>query len=135
MRIGLAVHDGRLSPVLDVSQRLLVVDVDGPTERSRQEIPLARVSLTARVRDLQASGVAVLICGAVSWPLEAALVSAGIRVIPQICGPVDEVLGAFVGGQLTGTAYLMPGCCGRRRQHRGGPGGRRGRFGARATES
>lgn len=134
MRIGLAIFEGRVSPVLDVSRRLLIVDAEGKTEVGRHDLHLEDTSLAARTTCICGTGVNVLICGAVSWPLEAALVSRGIRVIPQVCGPVDEVLGAFLAGRLTGAAYLMPGCCGRRR-HRGGRGGRRGRFGARAREA
>jgi predicted Fe-Mo cluster-binding NifX family protein len=119
MRIGVAVHEGRVSPVLDVAQRLLVIDVDGHAELVRQEVPLAGAPLTGRVREIQRSGAAVLICGAVSWPLEAALASAGIRVVPRVCGPVNEVLAAFLAGRLAGPEYLMPGCCRRRARHRG----------------
>jgi predicted Fe-Mo cluster-binding NifX family protein len=68
--------------------------------------------------------VDALICGAISWPLELALTSAGIEVIAQTCGDVDEVLEAFLAGQLEQEKFLMPGCCGRRRRFRKG---RRGR--------
>lgn len=119
MRIGVAVHEGRVSPVLDVARRLLVIDADSQSVRGRQELPLADAALAARVRCIRTAGVAVLICGAVSWPLENALSAAGIRVLPQVCGPVEEVVSAYLAGQLDGPAFLMPGCCGRRARHRG----------------
>jgi predicted Fe-Mo cluster-binding NifX family protein len=65
----------------------------------------------------------VLICGAISRPLEAMLLSAGVEVIPQTCGPVEEVLKAFMSGKLTEKAFLMPGCCGRRRRFHDGRSG------------
>ena len=46
------------------------------------------------------------------------LVSKGMEVIPHACGPVEDVLRAYVSGQLTDEAFLMPGCCGRRRRLR-----------------
>lgn len=134
MRLGIATHDGRVSPVLDVAQRLLVVDAGGDAAVTPREVSLPGGSLARRVEHIRAAGVDVLICGAVSWPLEAALAAAGVRVVPQVCGDVDDVLHAYLTGRLTHTAFLMPGCCGRRR-HRGGRGGGRGGFGARAHEA
>jgi predicted Fe-Mo cluster-binding NifX family protein len=129
MRIGLAAHEGRVSPVLDVAQRLLVVDVNGQAENGRQDLALTSSSLATRVRDIQHAAVDVLICGAVSQPLEAVLSAAGIRVLSRICGPIENVLSAFLADGLSDGAYLMPGCCGRGRQRRGGCGGGRRHMG------
>ena len=129
MRIGLAAHDGRVSPVLDVAQRMLVLDVNGQVETGRQEFALTSAQLTTRVRDIQHAGVDVLICGAVSQPLEAALSAAGIRVVSRICGPIENVFRAFLADGLADTTYLMPGCCGQGRRRHGRCGG-----GRRVTE-
>ena len=115
MRVAIAAHDDRVSPVFDVARRLIVVDAEDSQTAVRSELPLDGTSLPARVRELQTAGVHVLICGAISRPLEAALIAAGIQVIPQICGPTDDVLTAFFSKQLSGERYLMPGCCGKRR--------------------
>ena len=48
-------------------------------------------------------------------PLELALASAGIEIIPQTCGEIEEVLDAYLAGRLRQGEFLMPGCCGRRR--------------------
>lgn len=120
MKVAIPTWDGRVSPVFDVAKRLLVVDVERDTEVGRSEVDLKEMRLAARVKRMTALGVHVLICGAISWPLEAMLTSAGARVIPQTCGPVDDVLRAFLAGQLASGAFLMPGCCGRRRRFRGG---------------
>lgn len=120
MKVALPTWDGRVSPVFDVAKRLLVVDVERGTEISRSEVDLEETRLAARASRVTALGVHVLICGAISWPLEAMLTSAGVRVIPQTCGPVDDVLRAFLEGQLASEAFLMPGCCGRRGRFRGG---------------
>lgn len=115
----MAAHDGRVSPVLDVAQRLLVIEVDGRTEVARRELALTNSMLATRVRAIQNSGAEVLICGAVSQSLEAAILAVGIRVIARVCGPIDEVLNAFLSDGLSDGVYLMPGCCGRGRQRRG----------------
>lgn len=124
MKLGIATWEDRVSPVLDVAKHLLVVDAEAGEVLSRREVDIEETSLIARARRISEFGVGLVICGAVSWPLEEALVSAGVRVIPQTCGPVEDVLRAFLSGQLTDTAFLMPGCWGHRRRmpgwrHRG----------------
>jgi len=69
--------------------------------------------------------MSVLICGALSQALEALLLAAGLQVVPNTCGPVEEVANAYLSGRLTEGAFLMPGCCRRRRRvRRGRPSGR-----------
>jgi predicted Fe-Mo cluster-binding NifX family protein len=106
--------------VLDVARHLVVVDVEGNAEVGRREAELAQAQLGARAEQIRGLGVEILICGAVSRPLEAMLVSAGVRVIPHTCGRVEHVLQAFLAGQLPNEAFLMPGCCGPRLRFRGG---------------
>ena len=125
MKVAIPHWQGRVSPVLDVAGRFLLVDLDEGREVSRQDGSLAASGPLERARELRQAGTQVLICGAVSRPLELALEAAGVQVIPHTCGQLEEVLAAFVSGQLNQEAFLMPGCCGRRRQfqagrHRGG---------------
>ncbi|MBU0639232.1 MAG: dinitrogenase iron-molybdenum cofactor biosynthesis protein [Planctomycetes bacterium] len=128
MNVGIPTWNGRVSPVLDVAKRLVLAAIEGNAVVGRREVDLEEGSLGAKVRQIRDLGVQTLICGAVSWPLEAALLSTGVRVLPQTCGPVEDVLRAFASGRLTDETYRMPGCCGRRRRarRRGG----RGRLGS-----
>jgi predicted Fe-Mo cluster-binding NifX family protein len=113
--------------VFDVARRLLAVDLDDGREVARSEHDLTHADPVRKTADVAALGVDVLVCGAISRPLEAMLSAAGVRVIPQVCGLVEPVLAAYASGRLTEEAFLMPGCCGRRR----GRHGRRGRGGPR----
>jgi predicted Fe-Mo cluster-binding NifX family protein len=132
MNVAIPMLEDRVSPVFDVARMIVLVELDGGREARRQMVPLRSQDVLRRVGELSQHGVQVLICGAVSRPLEAALSAAGIRVIPQTCGPVEEVLGAFVAGRLDDPVFLMPGCCGRRRHGWGGGGrGQRGSGGGR----
>jgi predicted Fe-Mo cluster-binding NifX family protein len=128
VKVAIPTWNGRVSPVLDVARHLLVVDVETNAEVARREVGLDETHLAVRSKRICELGVEVLICGALSRPLEAMLTSAGMRLIPQTCGPVEDVLQAFLAGQLASEAFLMPGCCGRRRRFRGGrrQGGPRG---------
>ena len=126
MRVAISTWEGWVSPVLDVARNLLVVDFDAGVEQERRQESLAEVGVPARVGRFKALSVDVVICGAVSWPLEQALASSGIQVIPHVCGNVDEVLRAYLTKRLQDRTFLMPGCRGRRRRGRCGQGGRRG---------
>jgi predicted Fe-Mo cluster-binding NifX family protein len=118
MKIAIPTWDGNISPVFDVARHLLVVNIKGGFEISRQNEAIPEMEVAHRARHIAGLGVDVLICGAISWPLERMLVSEGMRLIPQTCGSVEDVLRAFLSGQLTGQAFLMPGCCGRHQRRR-----------------
>jgi predicted Fe-Mo cluster-binding NifX family protein len=121
MRIAIPQWQGRVSPVFDVAENLLLVEVAGTHEIGRQEVAMTAVDPTKRAQQVAHLPADVLICGAISWPLELALRSAGVGVISQICGQVDEVMRSFLLGELANDAFRMPGCCGRHR-FRGGRG-------------
>ena len=119
MKVAMPTWSDRVSPVFDVAKRLLVVMLKDGREASREEAAIEEPQFAARVGRITQLGVDVLICGAISMPLEAMLVSAGVRVIPHTCGTVEDIVLAFASGQLTDETFLMPGCCGRRRRFRG----------------
>jgi predicted Fe-Mo cluster-binding NifX family protein len=125
MRIAIPHWQGRVSPVFDVATNLLLVDLEDGRAVRREERTLPRSDPHARAAGFLGLGAGVLICGAISAPLEARLVSAGVRVIGFTCGTVEEVLNAFLSGQLPGRAFVMPGCHGWRRRQGGAfmPGG------------
>lgn len=133
MKVAIPTWDDRISPVFDAAKHLLVVDFQDDVETARSETLIEGTGLPGRAKRLADLGVSVLICGAISLPLEQMLSSAGVKVIPHTCGPTEEVLRAFVAGKLTERAFLMPGCCRRRRRFagsgRGGGGNARGRGG------
>ncbi len=122
MRTAIPISDGRISPVFDVARRLLLVDIENEREVRRTEEALEEPELAARARRVAELGADTLVCGAISRPLESMLLSTGVEVIPQTCGPVEDVLRAFISGQLTEQAFVIPGCCGHRRRLRGGGG-------------
>ena len=119
MKLSVPVCDGRVSPVFDVATRLLVVGVEDSGVVSRQEVSIPEVDPVRRARHVAGLGVNVLICGGISRPLEMMLVSTGVKVIPETCGPVEEVVRSFVSGEFTDRSFLMPGCC-RRKRYRAG---------------
>lgn len=73
---------------------------------------------------LAEQGVTTLVCGAVSRPLQERLSAVGIKVVPFVAGDLRQVIQASFDGSLNGSAFTMPGCCGRRRGRRGAARGR-----------
>jgi predicted Fe-Mo cluster-binding NifX family protein len=119
MKVAIPDWHGRISPVFDVAACLLVADVENGEIVSRRNFSLSTDSFPDRIREVSSLGVDVLICGAVSHPLECGLTQKGVQVISQICGQVEQVLEAFVTDCLDQQMFFMPGCRGQRRR-RGG---------------
>jgi predicted Fe-Mo cluster-binding NifX family protein len=116
MRIAVPHWQGRVSPVFDSAGNVLVIDIEGGQELQRVERQLTRTDTLGRAGEFLKLGADVLICGAISAPLEAALVCSNIRVIGFVCGSIGEVLGAYLNGQLANPAFGMPGVSSRRRR-------------------
>ncbi len=110
MRVAIPTWQGGVSPVLDVARNLVLVDIEAGAEHGRREVALNEASVSARAARLASLAPDVLICGAVSRPLEQALLSSGIRVVAQVCGAADEVLAAYLAGRLSDAVFRMPGC-------------------------
>jgi len=129
-RIALPVRDGRLSPVFDTAQRMLMVDVSGGAVQTRSETSLPEQSPRARADRLSSERVNVLLCGAISRSLMALLSARNVRVVPMVVGELEDVLAAYLGGRIPASEFMMPGGCRRcygqpsrhrQRQRRTGP--------------
>jgi predicted Fe-Mo cluster-binding NifX family protein len=115
MRIAIPLWQGRVSPVFDEANRILLVEILERQERHRQEETLTARNPFERAQLLPKLGVDLLICGMISQTQQTALNSTGIRIIPCICGAIEEVIAAFLDGRLENGALLMPGCRRRKR--------------------
>jgi predicted Fe-Mo cluster-binding NifX family protein len=123
MRIAIAHWQGRVSPVFDVSDRLLLIDIENGREHRQEEINLDARDPFERAKQVSRLAADVLLCGAISHALETALVGLGVQVVGYIRGNLEAVIAAFVHGQLTDSRFRMPGY--RRKHHN--PRHRRGR--------
>ncbi|RLC27540.1 MAG: hypothetical protein DRH56_02425 [Deltaproteobacteria bacterium] len=117
MNVAIPVWEGRVSPVFDTASRLLVFEVEDRLERARFETRLQPDQDLARrcqfMRDME---IDTLICGAVSGYFHRMLKASGIRVIPWISGSLEEVLEAYLAGDLFQARFLMPGCARKKRR-------------------
>ena len=123
MRVAIPVWRGRVSPVLDVAEKVLLVEVDTGHEVSRNLERFDSCLLPQRARRFSELGVDVVICGAISQPLADMLLASEIRVFPCIIGDVEDVLKSYLDDGVTDPSFFMPGYA--------GPSGRRRRYGRR----
>lgn len=120
MKLAVAVWNDQLSPMLDAATTLAVFEVEEGQVVNRLEFSLDGSSPVHRAASIIETGARVLICGAVSNPLAFQLQNRGIELVPWITGTVDEVMDAYLSGNLPAQQFTMPGC-------RRGRGGRRQR--------
>lgn len=131
-KIAIPVWQGSVSTVFDFAAQLLLVGIENGKEANRSEVALESQSLPQRAGQLKSLGVDVLVCGAISRALANMVTASGIQVLPYVTGRVDDVLQAYITGQLIQPQFTMPGCwpgarrgfgrCGQGRRWRGGRG-------------
>jgi len=121
MLTAIPIWQGRVSPVLDVAQRFLLVDPDEGEEMARDAVHFESSSQTLRVQQLLSLGVEKIVCGAVSKSLSLLLASNRMEIVAGICGDVDAVLKALRSGTLDAPEFAMPGGCCRGMDGRGAP--------------
>jgi predicted Fe-Mo cluster-binding NifX family protein len=109
LKIAIPVWNDFVSSVLDFAHSLLLVDIENGHELSRSEVTLIPELPPKRAGRLRNLGANVLICGAISRPLMYMLTASGIEVLPYVTGRVDEVLQAYLTGQLVQPQFAMPG--------------------------
>jgi predicted Fe-Mo cluster-binding NifX family protein len=113
MRLAVPIWDGRVSPVLDVARRVLLVEVIGGEATFQREHVLDHPDPVSALAEL---GVDVLVCGALSHELEERLLATGIEVVAEVRGEVQEVVRAYLDGAPMRRGLAMPGCHTRRRR-------------------
>jgi len=123
MRVAIPAWNGRVSPVFDVAREVRIIDVDaergGLEMRSARRLPPGRAGTT--VADL---GVDMLVCSAISPALEAVLWTAGVEVVVDVCGELEEIVSAIARGDTELASFRSPGSSRRdRTQGDSAPGG------------
>ncbi len=124
MRLALSVFKDCISTVFDAADQFLIVETDGTNNYRRISEKFLATDPTGRAAQLKNQSVDVLICGAISRPMQFAIISQGITVHSFIRGEVNHIIEAYQNNQLGGTAFLLPGC--RRRARGNGFGKERG---------
>jgi len=109
MKIAIPVYNGSVSNVFDFAHRLLLVDIETAKVVEPCEVELKAESLPQRAGRLKNLEVDVLICGAISRALATMITASEIEVLAFVTGRVDDVLEAYLTGQLAKSQFTMPG--------------------------
>jgi len=124
VKAAFASWNDRIAPVFDVAQWIELVETDTGHIINQNKASVAGETPSQKASRLAELEVGILVCGAISRPMQAIITAYGIEVIPFIAGDLQEVIQAWLCGKLTGSdEYLMPGCRwggGRRLQKMGG---------------
>ena len=120
MKVAMPVWNERIAPLFDVCRKVCVAEVDAGRVVAVSEAELRQGEPSGKALQLQELGVSVLICGAISRPVQHMVAARNIQVIPFISGFETEVIQAWLKGSLDDSSYAMPGCCGRRKRCRVG---------------
>jgi predicted Fe-Mo cluster-binding NifX family protein len=110
MKVALTVWENRVSPLFDGACMLLIADIDGCGINKKRLEPIEYKSPYLRVARLDDLGVNILICGGISDFYANHIEARGIKIVPFAAGSVDEVLEAYVNGNIYRKDYRMPGC-------------------------
>ncbi len=109
MKVAIPHWRGRVSPVLDAANRLVLCERTDRGTVVREDILLADTDPGTRVDALHQLGVEKVICGTVSQCLRRALEAAGIQIQANICGDVETVIEACLNDRLADSKFSMPG--------------------------
>lgn len=110
MKVALTVWEDRISPLFDSSRTLLIADIKARGVGEKRLEPFECDSAFSRAEKLDELGVKVLICGGISSFFASLIEAHHIRIIPFAAGAVDEVMEAYVTGNLSNKRFRMPGC-------------------------
>ena len=116
MRIAVPFWDNRISPVFDVAQTLLLLEVRNGKLVEKKSLSIIGMSPPEKVGILKNCGVNRVLCGAISDILLNLLRVNDISVYPWNSGEVNEVIQAALQNRLSEPRFCMPGCCHRRRR-------------------
>ena len=110
MKIALSIFKDSISTVFDAADQILILDTNG---LKRTMVKIGSADPACHATKLKDQGIDVLICGAISRPLQASIAALGITVHPFVRGPVEEIIAAYQNGRLGSVVFAMPGCRGR----------------------
>jgi len=101
MRVSIATCQDRVCPRFDRAVTLIVIDVRGDREASREVLDISAWPAHGRAIRVAQLGVDQLICGAISSFDEAGFEESPVRLVSQVAGPVDAVIRAALSGVIS----------------------------------
>jgi predicted Fe-Mo cluster-binding NifX family protein len=111
VKAAFASWNDRIAPVFDVAQWIQLVETEDGQIINQNRASVAGETPNHKASRLAELEVGILVCGAISRPMQAVIGAYGIEVIPFIAGNLQEVIQAWLCGKLAGSKkFIMPGC-------------------------
>jgi len=112
MKLGVTIlpDSGRISPMLEASERLIVLRCCHGNFSQMAELALPGDEFE-KIECLCQTGIGLLICGAAANDTCVRLNQCGIKVCPFVSGDWNEFLKEFLSNAGHVEKYVMPGCC------------------------
>ncbi|MBW2108354.1 MAG: hypothetical protein JRI36_06800 [Deltaproteobacteria bacterium] len=115
MKAAFSIWNGRIAPVFDVSRHVRILETGAGGTVREYDLPLPDEPSGARAARLAQWGIGVLVCGAISNPMQRLITAHGISVIPFVAGDAGEIVRTWLEGTFSQRAFSMPGCSNKRR--------------------
>lgn len=110
MRAAFAIWNDRIAPVFDVARQVHFVEAESGHIIHEGKEKLPQDPPAGKAIRLSELNVEVLVCGAISRPLQVMVEAYGIRVIPFVTGDLNEIVLALLSGTIGNELFAMPGC-------------------------
>ncbi len=114
--IALPLYQARVSPLLDLSENFIIVEVNDGSKSDGEEVTLEWNNDLNRYDKLLNFGIDVIICNAISRLHLKYFCSKKIKVINGIIGEIDDVIDAYCDNRLTDFCLSLSPCKKRRGQ-------------------
>ncbi|MFC1745469.1 NifB/NifX family molybdenum-iron cluster-binding protein [Candidatus Riflebacteria bacterium] len=110
MKIALSKWNNRIAPVFDYSRTIEIIEIGDHTQKVVTKVTFSAEKIHHLLEKLEKSNVDYLLCGAISCRLFNKLSAREIQIISFIAGDIQEILTAFLKGNIPNLSYTMPGC-------------------------
>ena len=118
MKVAFTEWNGRIAPVFDVAQTVLMVEMEMDGNTSERLVGMPSGLPSAKVAFLIGQKVNTLVCGAISRQVRELAEAKDIQVHPFVAGEIRDIVDAWRHGSLDQVQYSMPGCHRRQRSRR-----------------
>ena len=97
--------DNELSPRFDLAPEILIISITRETSAmgtlSERIVNLETPSAEAMYRLVMAENIQTIICAGMESEVYEFLKRKGVKVVDNVCGPVDPILEAYLAGRLS----------------------------------
>ena len=120
--IAIPLHQSRIAPVLDWCSTIVLIPANAGKSWHDGERLTVKTNVFDLLRLLHTKDVSPVICGALSPHALRYGQHLGLEFICGISGAIDEVVEAYLAGELDQPRFRLPGCrCTSRSEHLTGP--------------